>query len=113
MIRRPPRSTLFPYTTLFRSPADGFGLRGFPRNCLSQETVKSVHRFADAGFAPFCLDRPLRIRQYGGRRHVVRGHMDITEPVLLILLSLAEQPRHGYAILQDAEIGRAAGRGRG
>src|SRR3712207_7515821 len=29
MIRRPPRSTLFPYTTLFRSPlvAD---LRGFP-----------------------------------------------------------------------------------
>lgn len=29
--------------------------------------------------------------------------MDISEPVLLILLSLAEQPRHGYAILQDAE----------
>jgi len=26
----------------------------------------------------------------------------ITEPVLLILLSLAERPRHGYAILQDA-----------
>src|SRR3712207_8104390 len=23
MIRRPPRSTLFPYTTLFRSPANG------------------------------------------------------------------------------------------
>src|SRR2546427_6294495 len=23
MIRRPPRSTLFPYTTLFRSPLDG------------------------------------------------------------------------------------------
>ena len=29
--------------------------------------------------------------------------MEITEPVLLILLSLAEQPRHGYAILQDTE----------
>src|SRR2546430_13599600 len=25
MIRRPPRSTLFPYTTLFRSPARGKG----------------------------------------------------------------------------------------
>src|SRR6266702_8426604 len=25
MIRRPPRSTLFPYTTLFRSVATGFG----------------------------------------------------------------------------------------
>ncbi|HEX2663394.1 MAG TPA: helix-turn-helix transcriptional regulator [Candidatus Acidoferrum sp.] len=29
--------------------------------------------------------------------------MELSEPVLLILLSLAEQPRHGYAILQDAE----------
>src|SRR2546429_5190263 len=29
MIRRPPRSTLFPYTTLFRSPS-GHGRRGLP-----------------------------------------------------------------------------------
>src|SRR2546427_5162260 len=28
MIRRPPRSTLFPYTTLFRSPAQGAGIAG-------------------------------------------------------------------------------------
>src|SRR2546430_12054955 len=28
MIRRPPRSTLFPYTTLFRSPFDDFDGRG-------------------------------------------------------------------------------------
>src|SRR3712207_6869376 len=28
MIRRPPRSTLFPYTTLFRSPRQGLGRRG-------------------------------------------------------------------------------------
>ena len=27
----------------------------------------------------------------------------LTEPVLLILLSLAEHPRHGYAILKDVE----------
>src|SRR2546430_13641919 len=26
MIRRPPRSTLFPYTTLFRSPSDAFAV---------------------------------------------------------------------------------------
>src|SRR2546422_6200356 len=31
MIRRPPRSTLFPYTTLFRSPAPRtFGRIGYP-----------------------------------------------------------------------------------
>jgi len=27
----------------------------------------------------------------------------LTEPVLLILLSLSERPRHGYAILKDVE----------
>jgi DNA-binding PadR family transcriptional regulator len=27
----------------------------------------------------------------------------ITEPVLLILLSLAEKPRHGYALMKDIE----------
>src|SRR2546422_5313439 len=34
MIRRPPRSTLFPYTTLFRSPDDvegGLADRGLPQ----------------------------------------------------------------------------------
>src|SRR5260221_10000971 len=30
MIRRPPRSTLFPYTTLFRSSAPGRTLRAIP-----------------------------------------------------------------------------------
>jgi len=33
----------------------------------------------------------------------------ITEPVLLILLSLADRPRHGYALLKDIE---ALSRGR-
>src|SRR2546422_8517333 len=32
MIRRPPRSTLFPYTTLFRSPA-----ARFPSSCSSAD----------------------------------------------------------------------------
>src|SRR3712207_8665689 len=30
MIRRPPRSTLFPYTTLFRSTGDAFALHSKP-----------------------------------------------------------------------------------
>src|SRR5436189_2630589 len=30
MIRRPPRSTLFPYTTLFRSPPDSHSGAGMP-----------------------------------------------------------------------------------
>lgn len=30
-------------------------------------------------------------------------NLPLTEPVLLVLLSLAEQPRHGYSILKDVE----------
>src|SRR5919197_1577886 len=29
--------------------------------------------------------------------------LTLSEPVLLVLLSLAEQPRHGYSILKDVE----------
>ena len=29
--------------------------------------------------------------------------LPLTEPVLLIMLSLADQPRHGYSILKDVE----------
>jgi DNA-binding PadR family transcriptional regulator len=31
------------------------------------------------------------------------GNLPLTEPVLLVLLSLAEQPRHGYSIIKDVE----------
>src|SRR2546429_9591896 len=33
MIRRPPRSTLFPYTTLFRSVRAGDAVRGYVNRC--------------------------------------------------------------------------------
>src|SRR5258705_1834070 len=49
MIRRPPRSTLFPYTTLFRSPpvmefaADGSYLRGWGGEGAGYEWPKDEH----------------------------------------------------------------------
>src|SRR5436309_12550936 len=43
MIRRPPRSTLFPYTTLFRSPpADSFFHRSSTSACVSQFTNNEI-----------------------------------------------------------------------
>src|SRR2546422_6972868 len=51
MIRRPPRSTLFPYTTLFRSRwrADGgAGLGEAPRH-------RGAHRLGDAEVGDHCL----------------------------------------------------------
>src|SRR2546422_7710503 len=54
MIRRPPRSTLFPYTTLFRSGLDGAARRPRPR-----------------GGAPAPRRRP---RADDGGRPPLRGH---------------------------------------
>src|SRR5258707_10074803 len=42
MIRRPPRSTLFPYTTLFRSSLGAAGRRGQAAGTTHAETVKTV-----------------------------------------------------------------------
>src|SRR2546423_2916917 len=40
MIRRPPRSTLFPYTTLFRSPSSDHGPYSFsPANARGHDSV--------------------------------------------------------------------------
>src|SRR5258707_12599101 len=39
MIRRPPRSTLFPYTTLFRSQPDAVVRRGRPRPIGGEQDV--------------------------------------------------------------------------
>ena len=36
-------------------------------------------------------------------RHVGTQHEPLTEPVFLILTSLAESPRHGYALIKDIE----------
>lgn len=33
----------------------------------------------------------------------IMSRLPLTEPVFLVLLSLAEQPRHGYSILKDVE----------
>src|SRR5690606_40849194 len=52
MIRRPPRSTLFPYTTLFRSSHGGDGLRGrcrIPTAALSGHAVGRGIAFETGG----------------------------------------------------------------
>src|SRR2546426_12841987 len=49
MIRRPPRSTLFPYTTLFRSP-DGIGVdRDGNIYCAVQGERQGIYVYSPAG----------------------------------------------------------------
>src|SRR3712207_9497994 len=51
MIRRPPRSTLFPYTTLFRSPAVRF-LRLDPAGCTLCAQSAEQGRRPPPGYRP-------------------------------------------------------------
>src|SRR3712207_8320976 len=69
MIRRPPRSTLFPYTTLFRSPLQEGG-RGLVPGGAEEHGVLDVRRALSRVGAqdrrlqggPPALRRPLRVR---------------------------------------------------
>src|SRR5215203_4896446 len=73
MIRRPPRSTLFPYTTLFRSWRSGGGSgHGTPPRPPTRQDRKSTRlnsSHANISYAVFCLkkkkisDRLRRIRR--------------------------------------------------
>src|SRR5258707_2879188 len=63
MIRRPPRSTLFPYTTLFRSHAASGVLQGPPSRvgrCWFARDRKSTRlnsSHANISYAVFCLKK--------------------------------------------------------
>src|SRR3712207_7485546 len=66
MIRRPPRSTLFPYTTLFRSARDGRG-RPHPRAGRGEREPAAPHRPAPARAG---RGRPMSMGGKPGLTHV-------------------------------------------
>src|SRR2546430_16821045 len=70
MIRRPPRSTLFPYTTLFRSPGECDG-GGVAQPSTASSTAGAV---APAGGGD--LERVVAERRRGGGRDAGRDHFD-------------------------------------
>src|SRR5947209_14373072 len=88
MIRRPPRSTLFPYTTLFRSPArrspfpgSGPSPRSGPPHADRKSTrLNSSH--ANISYAVFCLKKKKNMDKVGDVLEdlwlvvIVRFHQD-------------------------------------
>src|SRR5256885_9571472 len=84
MIRRPPRSTLFPYTTLFRSrsgaaegrqpfsaeraalvrerSAAGVGARGRGRRSLDRKSTRLNSSHLVISYAVFCLKKKKKIK---------------------------------------------------
>src|ERR1051326_9423703 len=73
MIRRPPRSTLFPYTTLFRSIVAGYPAgsvrccrRGRPPlRCRSEEHTSELQSHSFISYAVFCLKK----------QHIILAHL--------------------------------------
>src|SRR5476651_2742816 len=63
MIRRPPRSTLFPYTTLFRSPCGRLrrcrvrGRSRGDRDCRDRKSTRLNSSHANISYAVFCLKK--------------------------------------------------------
>src|SRR5471030_1227037 len=81
MIRRPPRSTLFPYTTLFRSPAASVApksqarmIRGCPRPTMQGDRKSTRLNSSHLGisYAVFCLKKKIQdVRAaHAGEMHV-------------------------------------------
>src|SRR5258707_11552167 len=86
MIRRPPRSTLFPYTTLFRSEgsgsrldsignADGIARRhagefGIPASALDRKSTRLNSSHANISYAVFCLKKKKKL----GRDEMLQTH---------------------------------------
>src|SRR3982751_6865874 len=73
MIRRPPRSTLFPYTTLFRSPGvpgeDGCAPRAVYHPVVRGEDRKSTRLNSShdqMSYAVFCLKKNTESRRQSG-----------------------------------------------
>src|SRR3989475_12590250 len=77
MIRRPPRSTLFPYTTLFRSVDHGEELVGDLCDrevgdvdlALADQVEQQVERPREL----VQLDHETPVRRHGHRRHIAPG----------------------------------------
>src|SRR2546422_11051343 len=116
MIRRPPRSTLFPYTTLFRSlTARRDALAELARERVglapaAQALLKAKARFGDAGVGPLAdfvrssrRDAELAERLLGEGVHAVlvrgdsavagvRGWYEEGEPGPLVLLPRVPRP---------------------
>src|SRR2546426_1423022 len=84
MIRRPPRSTLFPYTTLFRSPwacAPGRcapSSTSTPRRCSDRKSTRLNSSHLVISYAVFCLKKKKKNKigyknAYHCTNHVAEG----------------------------------------
>src|SRR3712207_7940774 len=73
MIRRPPRSTLFPYTTLFRSRYE----EGIQIASGTASAVNNIHHFGSAVAPPFPYVNPMLQQQMYPQMHMYNSVPDL------------------------------------
>src|SRR2546430_13700506 len=85
MIRRPPRSTLFPYTTLFRSPGEKYGSMLIPGvgsgtlkptaavTVVDRKSTRLNSSHSQISYAVFCLKKK-KIKQ-----HIIATFNDLVD----------------------------------
>src|SRR5574340_518491 len=95
MIRRPPRSTLFPYTTLFRSG-------------LSAVTVGPTHRDSAAGGVPEQLLEPLFQLALHKATMVETGDGFVVAELTAVTHATAQSDPIGFGAMRD-QLARSIG----
>src|SRR5256885_9962456 len=100
MIRRPPRSTLFPYTTLFRS------LFAAGTEAQSAQTVArpATHNAAQVGGS---IDHALGAVTVAGApagvsTQIGRAHVELQSPCNLVCRLLLEKKKHTSSVMSNA-----------
>src|SRR5438309_8561193 len=89
MIRRPPRSTLFPYTTLFRSERDGLQHR---------LDLRPVPELRPAGRAGLALSRDGPVRQDRKSTRLNSSHSSISYAVFCLKKKKNQHLQHDTAL---------------
>src|SRR5256885_14303813 len=100
MIRRPPRSTLFPYTTLFRSLASGVVALQIAQTITEEEVIREAH-----------ISGPTRVRRFLSRFLVVMV-VALAVEALVAAFKTQEEPAHLLYPAALVKIGRASCRER-
>src|SRR3712207_6989966 len=99
MIRRPPRSTLFPYTTLFRSRIPGAGhrlLRQHGVDTLLQDQPGRGRRDGHARFRPAAVPQPERSEEHTSELQ--------SRQYLVCRLLLEKKKKKIYKLMNDMYI---------
>src|SRR2546422_3672304 len=93
MIRRPPRSTLFPYTTLFRSPRRACSQHAAGRSCCAgcaRARKRSARSSASSAAAPLLH---VRKRRLGARARSEEHTSELQSRLHLVCRLLLEKKK--------------------